>query len=279
MKIPTHIRRGFTLIELLVVIAIIAILAAMLLPALARAKDSARRIQCISNQKQMVVAWALYPVDNKEALVPNGGRGAVFFPGLAVATPYLWVYGGNHGDDQTLTNKQYLVGNNHALFAPYIKAAEIYKCPADRTLWPIPGKGLVLELRSYAMNAYIGTRPMNVEAPLALYSNYRIYLKSSDLVGGGPANRFVFGDVNPASICTPGFGVEMLSDQWVHYPSSFHRGAGVISYADSHVEAHKWLDVRTRKGLAAGSTMISHWDSSPNNPDLRWLRDRTTARK
>ena len=112
------------------VIAIIAILAAMLLRR-SPGRKIRRAIQCISNQKQMVVAWALYPVDNKEALVPNGGRGAVFSP-VWRWPPYLWVYGGNRGDDQTLTNKQYLVGNNHALFAPHQGGGDL-QVSADRT--------------------------------------------------------------------------------------------------------------------------------------------------
>ena len=256
------------------VIAIIAILAALLLPALGGAKHAAWRIQCVNNQKQMVVGWALYSGDNREALVPNGGRST------AVATgPYLWVYGGNHGDDQTLTNSQYLVGNNYALFAPYIKTLPIYKCPADRTLWPVRGKGKVFMMRSYAMNCYVGTGPRNVETPLSLNSTYRIHLKSSDLASSGPANRFVFMDVNPGSICTPGFGVDMVSDVFVHYPSTLHKGSGVISFADTHVESRKWLDARTRKSLAAGSDRIAHNDPSPKNPDLQWIRERTTIRR
>jgi prepilin-type N-terminal cleavage/methylation domain-containing protein len=274
MQVSTKLRRGFTLIELLVVIAIIAILAALLLPALVGAQHAAWRIQCVNNQKQMMVSWALYSVDNREALVPNGGRAV-----NPVIGPYLWVYGGNHGDDQTLTNMQYLVGNNYALFAPYIKSVPIYKCPADRTLWPVRGKGNVFELRSYALNCYVGTRPGNVEGPLTLNSAYRVYLKSSELVQGGTASRFVFMDVNPASICTPGFGVEMTSDVFVHYPSSFHKGAGVVSFADTHVEARKWVDARTKRGLASGADMISQNDPSPNNQDLKWIRDRTTVRR
>ena len=273
VQIPVLTRRAFTLVELLVVIAIIAILAALLLPALAGAKHAAWRVQCVNNEKQMIVSWALYSGDNREALVPNGGRYG------GAGAPYLWVYGGNHGDDQTLTNVQYLVGNNYALFAPYIKSVPIYKCPADRTLWPVRGKGNVLMLRSYAMNCYVGTGPQNVETPLSLNPNYRVYLKSSDLAPGGTANRFVFIDANPGSICTPGFGVDMVNDVFVHYPTTLHKGAGVVAFADSHVEARKWVDPRTRKALASGSDRIPHNDSSVGNRDLVWLRERTTVRK
>jgi len=274
VQIQVFTRRAFTLVELLVVIAIIAILAAMLLPTLGGAKHAAWRVQCVNNEKQMIVSWALYSGDNREALVPNGGRSTAPTSGA-----YLWVYGGNHGDDQTLTNIQYLVGNNYALFAPYLKSVPIYKCPADRTLWPVRGKGNVFMLRSYALNCYVGTGAQNVEQPLSLNFNYRVYLKSSDLISGGTANRFVFMDVNPGSICTPGFGVDMVNDVFVHYPSTLHKGAGVVSFADTHVEARKWLDPRTRKALASGADRIPHNDPSPRNQDLVWIRDRTTVRK
>jgi len=270
--IPLAAGPAFTLIELLVVIAIIAILAALLLPTLAKAKDQARRIQCVNNEKQMILAWQMYSGDSRERLVLNGGQN------LGLAQPYLWIYGGNHGDPQTLLNSQYLVGANYALFAPYLRAVEIYKCPADRSLWPVGGIK-VFELRSYAMNCYMGTPAANVEPPLSLNSAYKIYLTTSELVVNSPANRFVFIDVNPASICTPGFGVNMTSDVFVHYPSTLHRGLGVVAFADSHVESHKWKDARTRKDLPGGAQYIPHNDASPNNPDLTWIREQTTSRK
>jgi len=263
---------AFTLIELLVVIAIIAILAALLLPALAGAQDQARRIQCINNQKQLILTWAMYSGDNRDMLVPNGGENG-FSP-----LPFMWIYGGNHGDAQTLVNVQYLVGADYALFAPYLKSAQQYKCPADRSTWPVNGRR-VQELRSYAMNVYVGTPRENVVFPLSLNTAFRVFMKSSDLAANQPANRFIFMDANPASICTPAFGVDMASDVFVHYPSALHRGLGVLAFADSHVESHKWLDPRTRPGLGAGVNHIPHNESSPGNRDLMWIRDRTSVRK
>ncbi len=274
---PSLAGRAFTLIELLVVIAIISILAAMLLPALARAKDQARRINCISNQKQMVTAWAMYPMDNQDYLVRNGSQAGAFIPG--VTPPFLWVYGGNHGDAQTLTNEQYLVGDKYALLAPYNKQFKIYKCPADRTLWPLLGGARVFQERSYAMNYFIGTK--NIQLPLVATfdATHRLYFKSGELNVDNPVNRFLFIDVNPASICTPAFGINMTSDQFIHVPSSFHRGGGVVSFADGHVEGRKWLDPRTRKNNIPGGTFLIHGESSPGNQDLKWLRERATRTK
>jgi hypothetical protein len=255
-----------------VVIAIIAILAALLLPVLAKAKAQAWRVSCISNQKQLIMAWTMYPGDNRELLVLNGGETTFS------TVPHLWVYGGNHGDPQTLTNVQYLVNPTYALFSPYLHTFQIYKCAADRSLWPVGGKN-VPELRSYSMNCYVATPPGNIEAPITINGTYRVYLKSTDIAADLPAQRFVFIDVNPASICTPAFGVDMVQEVFVHYPSTMHEGAGIVAYADSHIETHRWLDPRTRRSLPGNANYIPHNEPSPNNQDLNWIRIRTTSKK
>jgi prepilin-type N-terminal cleavage/methylation domain-containing protein len=271
-------RAAFTLVELLVVVAIIAILAAMLLPALVGAKQQAARIQCLANEKQLLLAWTVYWGDYDDRLVLNGGD---MSPTSTQA--HLWVYGSAHGSSDTLTNDLYLTGPAYALFA-YTKdqpAERIYKCPGDTSTWPLwNGLGIpaatahVTEMRSYALNSYIA--PAYVIGPLSINPAYKTYFKSSQIVADSPVNRFVFADVNPASICTPAFGVDMTLATWIHYPSDQHRQGGVLTFADGHAEAHRWVDGRTMVHLGTG-TYIPHGTMAGNNPDLAWIAARTTS--
>ena len=268
---------AFTLIELLVVIAIIAMLAALLLPALASTKVQAYRINCVSNEKQLITAWTIYSGDNNERLVLNGGDSLP-----ASAAPHLWAYGGNHGSAATLTNRLYLVGEKYSLFAAILPNERLYKCPADRTTWPLwSARGavkMVEEIRSYAMNCYLGHPPNTPLPPISLNSAYQTYVKSSQFSAAGPANRFVFTDVNPANICTPAFGVDMTQASWIHFPSGLHRQRGVLAFGDGHIEVHRWLDRRTLPQLTSGF-FIGHGASAIGSPDLAWLAERTTSRK
>jgi prepilin-type N-terminal cleavage/methylation domain-containing protein len=266
--------QAFTLIELLVVIAIITILAALLLPVLALSKSEATRIQCVNNQRELIMAWSLYSGDNREALALNGGDTS-----LTSASAHLWIYGGNHGDPSTLTNVQYLIGAKYALLASCQPAAALYKCPADGSKWFVSDTGTkVSELRSYSMNCYMGASGANLIEPLAQEPGYRVYMKYAQVAADSAARRFVFMDVNPASICTPGFGVDMTADSFIHFPSDLHRSRGVVAFADSHVETHKWLDPRTRIGVPPGNQFIPHGIYSPNNQDLVWITQRTTSK-
>jgi prepilin-type processing-associated H-X9-DG protein len=190
----------------------------------------------------------------------------------------LWVYGGNHGDPPTLTNVQYLIGPTYALFLGNQPSAALYKCPADLSTWDAGDTTTKApELRSYSMNSYMGAATTNLIQPLVQTPGYRVYMKASQLAADSPANRFVFMDVNPASICTPGFGVDMTKETFIHFPSDLHRSRGVVGFADGHVETHKWLDPRTTIGLPPGGDFIPHDVVSPNNPDLAWITQRTSS--
>jgi hypothetical protein len=176
-----------------------------------------------------------------------------------------------------LADPQFLLNPQYALFAPYLKSALTYKCPADLSTVKFSGTNAP-KIRSYALNCYVGVPAGSLEEPFRMSADVKVFIKSSDLTANAPGERFVFADVNPANLCTPAFGVNMDQDTFFHYPSCQHNGSGVVAFADDHVEAHKWRDPRTRKTVAPGQ-IIAHSDSSPNNQDLRWIRDRTTTKK
>lgn len=263
---------GFTLIELLVVIAIIAILAALLLPSLSRAKGHAHRVQCGNNQRQLALAWSIYSGDNREFLVLNGS-------GRPRSTgPYLWVLGDNHGFPTGLTDPQNLVNSQRALFAQYILNKDLYKCPIDQATLRQAGRNLP-QIRSYALNSYMGALPGNYSRPINIDNGFKVYLKTTSIGPESPAHRFTFLDVNPASICTSGFGIDMRRDVVIHYPTSGHSGSGVLAFADGHIEFQKWKDPRTRKTVRKGQERLPHDETAHGSKDLQWLRERATAKK
>jgi prepilin-type N-terminal cleavage/methylation domain-containing protein/prepilin-type processing-associated H-X9-DG protein len=258
--LPVLNRDGFTLIELLVVIAIIAILAAMLLPALSRAKLKAQGIQCMNNSRQLGLAWNVYATDNSERVVSN----------LRNSQRGGWVNGvmsfaQADTDNTNTTLLTTLPTNLPPLLGPYVSANyAIYHCPADSSQAP----NQPLRVRSYSMNGFVGS-----PAPDLLDSTgYKVFRKTTDF--RTPTDIFVLLDEHPDTIddgwyifCNNNDPTERTV--WENLPGSGHGGAGGLSFADGHSEIHKWQTAAARQGVNNSGNYNSAVGN--NTTDIDWV--------
>jgi prepilin-type N-terminal cleavage/methylation domain-containing protein len=268
---------GFTLIELLVVIAIIAILAALLLPALSQAKKEAQGTQCESNEKQLALAWTMY-IGDFPKLPSSTGDSDITGPQLSGNYGDGWCVGRmDVGPAWTAPVGTELIG--FSTMFPYSRNAAIYRCPADvstangTVAYPYGGPG-VPRVRSMDMNAWMGDWEGNnyIMSPTDLPAT--AFLKVSDI--SRPTATALFLDECPATINDCNFECWPTSTTWTDIPATYHVGANGMSWCDGHAEIHQWHDATILNFKLEMYDQPTGAAPQDGGKDLFWLESHVT---
>jgi len=229
---------AFTLIELLVVIAIIAVLAALLLPVLARSKAKARSIVCLNNLKQLEMSCHLYTADNNDFLVLNQAGGFVGGPsntnGPSIESNAVSWCPGIAPHDLTTDNVK------NGLIFPYNKSAALYHCPADRST--VDGHPDLPRTRSYCM-----------DISLSCDSSRSTFHKFTEIRGPAPSDLFSLIDTQEEDIWDATFGIfptgSVWSGYWLDLAADRHLNGANLSFADGHAEHWRWKARKIFQGV------------------------------